>query len=118
MAVKTKRSKNGNNKRRKKVPVPIKVGIAVIGAFFILIALIGAAVHGQSAPIGTNITAGFNATAPSLNQLKGCVGNDQTSGGVFIKASCLDDSLKIKVLCDNWVTQGLGNPPTALCQNY
>jgi hypothetical protein len=109
------------NGKRKKVPMPIKLAMLVIGAFFTLIAAYGIA-HGQA-----NMTANFNPNAPAqtstsppstdnsgeLAKAKGCIGNDQIAGKTYIAVRCLQDPQLNQVMCDNW--PGPGN--NATCPN-
>jgi hypothetical protein len=91
-----------------KVPLAIKIGIALIGSFFILIALIGSLVHGQA-----NMTNGTepqqqHPSTSALESAKGCIGNDQTTGKTYIDVRCLQDPNLVWTLCTNW----LGNNAT------
>src|SRR5690348_10652622 len=95
--------------KRWKVPVPIKVGIAVIGTFFILMAIAGSLVHGQA-----NMTNGTAPSSSSTNGIpesaKGCIGNDQTTGKTYIDVRRLQDPQLNQIMCDNWL--GPGNNAT------
>lgn len=60
--------------QRKKVPLPIKVAIGVIGTTFMLIAIIGS-VHGQTIP----------------QSVKGYIGADQTTAKSYPSISSITD---------------------------
>jgi hypothetical protein len=95
-----------------KVPLAIKIGIAVIGVFFILIAIIGTLVHGQSnmtASYGTNVTGPVGASTSDNGipqSAKGCIGNDQVTDKTYIDLRCLQDPQLNQIVCDNWPGPG------------
>jgi hypothetical protein len=106
MSIRATRSKRTitRTKKRWKVPFPIKVGIAMLGTFFILVAIAGSLVHSQTnMTLGANgtaaITGATNATGPAsqadqksdLQAAKGCIGNDQTTGKTYLDVRCVSN---------------------------
>jgi hypothetical protein len=110
MAVKTKR-KSSNRSKRKKVPVPIKVGIAVIGTFFILMAVVGALAHGQYNMTNPTTTAPASSTSGIPESAKGCIGNDQATGKTYIDVRCLQDPQLNQIMCDKGISRRVQTLP-------
>jgi hypothetical protein len=109
----SKNNSKQRTKQRKKVPIPIKVGITVIGTFFILMAVVGVLAHGQYNMTNPTTIAPASSTSGIPESAKGCIGNDQATGKTYIDVRCLQDPQLNQIMCDNW--PGPGN--NATCPN-
>jgi hypothetical protein len=99
MSIKTTRkTRSRSSGKRKKVPMPVKMALGIIGTIFVLIAIVGS-VHGQfnatSTIAGGNVTgkvAGVNGSPCTITD---------SAGHLYISAVCITDHTTRAEMCQD-----------------